>query len=104
LDSLREFIERQNPSWLFVWGGFDGIPKSWSFRTQGVSSGLGANNFGWWIDEQHSTAVINHALELGINFIDTADVYDRGRSEEYTGQTLKGRRTEVLPLCSSGSK
>jgi aryl-alcohol dehydrogenase-like predicted oxidoreductase len=58
--------------------------------------GLGGNNFGWWIDEQRSIAVINHALELGINFIDTADWYDNGRSEENIGSTLKGRRSEVL--------
>ncbi|OGP62091.1 MAG: hypothetical protein A2169_00845 [Deltaproteobacteria bacterium RBG_13_47_9] len=58
--------------------------------------GLGANNFGWWIDEQSSAAVINHALEIGINYIDTADMYDKGRSEEYIGRTLKGRRKEVL--------
>ena len=58
--------------------------------------GLGGNNFGWWIDEQRSAAVINRALELGINFIDTADMYDKGRSEEYIGLTLKGRRTQVL--------
>ena len=58
--------------------------------------GLGGNNFGWWIDEQRSAAVINHALALGINYIDTADIYDKGRSEEYIGLTLKGRRTEVI--------
>jgi len=58
--------------------------------------GLGGNNFGWWIDEQRSAAVINHALALGINFIDTADLYDKGRSEEYIGLTLKGRRTQVI--------
>jgi aryl-alcohol dehydrogenase-like predicted oxidoreductase len=58
--------------------------------------GLGANNFGWWIDEHRSMAVINYALELGINFIDTADWYDNGRSEEYIGSTLKGRRTGIL--------
>ena len=58
--------------------------------------GLGANTFGWWIDEQSSAAVINHALELGINFIDTADMYDKGRSEEYIGRTLKERRAEVI--------
>jgi aryl-alcohol dehydrogenase-like predicted oxidoreductase len=40
--------------------------------------------------------VINHALELGINFIDTADMYDKGRSEEYVGLALKERRTEVV--------
>jgi len=58
--------------------------------------GLGGNNFGWWIDERRSAAVIKHALELGINFIDTADRYDKGRSEEYIGLTLKGRRTQVI--------
>lgn len=58
--------------------------------------GLGANNFGWWIDEHRSAAVINHALELGINYIDTADIYDKGRSEEYIGLTLRGRRTQVI--------
>ena len=58
--------------------------------------GLGGNNFGWWVDEQRSAAVINHALALGINFIDTADLYDKGRSEEYIGLTLKGRRTQVI--------
>ena len=58
--------------------------------------GLGGNNFGWYADEQGSAMVINHALELGINFIDTADMYDRGRSEEYIGRTLKGRRTQVI--------
>jgi aryl-alcohol dehydrogenase-like predicted oxidoreductase len=58
--------------------------------------GLGANNFGWWIDEQASAAVINHALEIGINYIDTADMYDSGRSEEFIGRILKGKRREVL--------
>lgn len=58
--------------------------------------GLGANNFGWWIDEQRSAAVLNRALELGINFIDTADIYDKGRSEEFIAAALKGRRTQVI--------
>jgi aryl-alcohol dehydrogenase-like predicted oxidoreductase len=58
--------------------------------------GLGGNNFGWYADEQGSAAVINHALKIGINFIDTADMYDKGRSEEYVGRTLKERRTEVI--------
>src|SRR5512135_2103219 len=58
--------------------------------------GLGANNFGWWADEQASIAVINHALDLGINYIDTADMYDRGRSEEFVGKALKGKRGRVV--------
>jgi aryl-alcohol dehydrogenase-like predicted oxidoreductase len=58
--------------------------------------GLGGNSFGWWIDEQGAATVINHALELGINFIDTADMYDKGRSEEFIARTLKERRTRVV--------
>ena len=58
--------------------------------------GLGGNTFGWYVDQQVSAAVINHALELGINFIDTADMYDKGRSEEFIGLTLKERRTHVI--------
>ena len=50
--------------------------------------GLGGNNFGWYADEKASAAVINHALEIGINFIDTADMYDKGGSEEYVGRAL----------------
>jgi aryl-alcohol dehydrogenase-like predicted oxidoreductase len=58
--------------------------------------GLGGNTFGWWIDQQASAVVITRALDLGINFIDTADMYDQGTSETYIGSTLKGRRPEVI--------
>ena len=58
--------------------------------------GLGGNNFGWWADEQTSIAVINHAVDAGINFIDTADVYDRGHSEEFVGKAVKGKRSQVI--------
>jgi len=58
--------------------------------------GLGGNNFGWWADEQTSITVINHAIDMGVNFIDTADVYDRGHSEEYIGKALKGKRSQVI--------
>ena len=65
--------------------------------------GLGGNNFGWWADEKASVAVINHALEIGINFIDTADMYDKGRSEDYIGRTLKGIRTQVILATKFGA-
>ena len=48
--------------------------------------GLGTHYFGWLHDEATSVAIIDRALELGINFIDTADVYDMGRSEEFVGK------------------
>ena len=50
--------------------------------------GLGCNNFGWRIDEQATAAVVHAALDAGINFFDTADIYDNGTSEEFLGRAL----------------
>ncbi len=78
------------------------------YRTLGKSGlkvsaiGLGGNNFGWWADEQASIAVINQAIDLGINFIDTADMYDRGRSEEFVGRAVKGKRANVVIATKFG--
>jgi len=59
---------------------------------------LGAMMFGAWGNPDHdeSIQVIHRALDAGINFIDTADVYARGESEEIVGKALEGRRDEVV--------
>lgn len=59
---------------------------------------LGTMNFGDRADEKTSLAIVHEALEQGINFIDTADVYQRGVAEEIVGQALaqSGRRDEVV--------
>jgi aryl-alcohol dehydrogenase-like predicted oxidoreductase len=59
---------------------------------------LGAMMFGAWgnTDHEASIQVIHRALDAGINFIDTADVYARGESEEIVGKALKGRRDSVV--------
>ena len=59
---------------------------------------LGAMMFGAWGNPDHdeSIRVIHRALDAGINFIDTADVYARGESEEIVGKALKGRRDSVV--------
>ena len=59
---------------------------------------LGAMMFGAWGNPDHddSTRIIHAALDAGINFIDTADVYSRGESEEIVGQALRGRRDAVV--------
>jgi aryl-alcohol dehydrogenase-like predicted oxidoreductase len=59
--------------------------------------GLGCNNFGGRIDAAQTATVVNSALDLGVNFFDTADVYgNRGLSEEYLGQALQGKRRDVV--------
>jgi aryl-alcohol dehydrogenase-like predicted oxidoreductase len=53
--------------------------------------GLGCNNFGWRIDAAASERVVHAALDAGIDFFDTADFYDTGKSEEFLGRALKSR-------------
>ena len=59
---------------------------------------LGAMMFGEWGEKDHdeSVRVIHAALDAGINFIDTADVYSRGESETIVGKALKDRRDDVI--------
>ncbi|GAA3600757.1 aldo/keto reductase [Nonomuraea rosea] len=61
---------------------------------------LGAMMFGWWgeSDPEESARIIDRALDSGVNFIDTADVYSQGQSEEFVGQALakSGKRDEVV--------
>ncbi|HEY1752816.1 MAG TPA: aldo/keto reductase [Caulobacteraceae bacterium] len=59
--------------------------------------GLGCNNFGMRIDQAATNAVIDAAIEHGVTFLDTADVYGgRGKSEEMMGVALKGKRDKVV--------
>ncbi len=74
--------------------------------------GLGCNNFGGRLDLPATTAVVDAALDAGITFFDTADIYGRhgngashpgpGRSEELLGEALKGRRDQVVLATKFG--
>jgi 1-deoxyxylulose-5-phosphate synthase len=59
---------------------------------------LGAMNFGGPTSEADSVAIVDAALDAGINFVDTADVYNRGESERIVGAALKrdGKRDQVV--------
>jgi len=63
---------------------------------------LGAMMFGAWgnTDHDESVQIIHAALDAGINFIDTADVYSRGESEEIVGKALAGGRRERVVLAT----
>ena len=67
-------------------------------------TGLGCNNFGWRIDAAQSQRVVEAALDAGINFFDTADIYDKGHSEEYLGRALAGRRRQAVVATKFGMK
>ena len=64
--------------------------------------GLGCNNFGWRLDAAQSFEVIHAALDAGINFFDTADIYGRTHSEEFLGRALGHRRSEVIIATKFG--
>jgi aryl-alcohol dehydrogenase-like predicted oxidoreductase len=59
---------------------------------------LGTMMFGAWGTKDHdeSIKIIHRALDAGVNFVDTADVYSQGESEEIVGKALKGRRDDVV--------
>jgi aryl-alcohol dehydrogenase-like predicted oxidoreductase len=63
---------------------------------------LGAMMFGAWgnTDHEDSIRIIHRALDAGINFIDTADVYSRGESEEIVGKALAGGRRDSVVLAT----
>jgi aryl-alcohol dehydrogenase-like predicted oxidoreductase len=63
---------------------------------------LGAMMFGAWGNPDHddSIRIIHRALDAGVNFIDTADVYARGESEEIVGKALSGSRRDTVVLAT----
>ncbi len=64
--------------------------------------GLGTNALGSRADEQTSISIINQALDLGINFIDTAEMYTQGHSEEFVGKAVKGKRSQAIIATKFG--
>jgi aryl-alcohol dehydrogenase-like predicted oxidoreductase len=65
--------------------------------------GLGCNNFGGRVDLDGTRAVVDAALEVGVSFFDTADVYgNKGGSERFLGEVLEGRRDRVLLATKFG--
>ncbi|MBV9895646.1 MAG: aldo/keto reductase [Chloroflexi bacterium] len=80
------------------------------FRTLGHSGvqvsviGLGGNTFGDTVDHAGTSAIVRTALEVGINFIDTAESYSAGRSEEFLGAALEGCRDSVVLGTKTGGR
>ena len=64
--------------------------------------GLGTNNFGMRIDQEQTTAVVDAALEAGINLFDTADLYGGTKSEQFLGKALGARRDDVVIATKFG--
>src|SRR4026209_2185466 len=64
--------------------------------------GLGCNNFGSMIDAERTRAVVDAAIDAGINYFDTAESYGQGQSEEFLGAALAGRRSDVLVATKWG--
>ena len=78
-----------------------GLMRHRSLGTTGVKVSplcLGAMMFGAWGNQDHddSISIIHAALDAGVNFVDTADVYSAGESEEIVGKALQGRRDDVV--------
>jgi aryl-alcohol dehydrogenase-like predicted oxidoreductase len=64
---------------------------------------MGMSDFYGPADEANNLAVLNHALDIGINFLDTADMYGTGANERLLGQVLKTRRKDVVLATKFGN-
>ncbi|MCK8489362.1 aldo/keto reductase [Paenibacillus sp. MBLB2552] len=64
--------------------------------------GLGCMSLG--TDESNAIALIHEALDRGVNFLDTADLYDAGTNEEIVGKALEGRRDQVILATKVGNR
>jgi len=64
--------------------------------------GLGCNNFGSRLDADATAKVVHAAIDAGVNFFDTADIYGKTLSEEYLGKALTQRRKEVVLATKFG--
>jgi aryl-alcohol dehydrogenase-like predicted oxidoreductase len=64
--------------------------------------GLGCNNFGWKLDEHATAAVVHAALDAGITFFDTADIYGSTQSEAFLGRALGTRRDHAVIATKFG--
>ncbi len=63
---------------------------------------LGSNNFGGQVNEANSLVIIKKAIDLGINLIDTANVYTMGESEKVIGKAIQGYRDQVIIATKVG--
>ncbi len=64
--------------------------------------GPDAKGFGWTLGYEDSKRIIDRAIDLGINFFDTADMYSDGMSEQIVGRALEGRRNDVVLATKVG--
>lgn len=77
-------------------------------KTRGLGSlqvsevGVGCNNFGTRLAQEQATDVVNAAIESGVNFFDTADIYGATKSEVFLGEALAGRRDQVIVATKFG--
>ena len=66
--------------------------------------GLGGNTFGRYADAERTASILRRAIDLGVNLVDTADIYGAGASEELIGKALAGHRDEIYLATKVGMK
>nr|WP_269151684.1 aldo/keto reductase [Sutcliffiella horikoshii] len=79
------------------------IPKNQLGKSELYVSQLGLGCMSLGTEEKKATEIVKKALDLGINYLDTADLYDFGKNEEIVGKALKGQRDKVILATKVGN-
>src|SRR5206468_7652169 len=93
--TLKRTLERRHSTWAPMQ-----YTRLGSTGMQVSRICLGTMSFGnaeeWMVEVDGARSIVKRALDLGVNFFDTANVYSNGRSEEIVGELLKGHRDDVV--------
>lgn len=80
------------------------LPKNQLGKSDLYVSKLGLGCMSLGTEETKAVDIVKRALDLGINYLDTADLYDFGQNEELVGKALKGQRDKVVLATKAGNK
>lgn len=84
--------------------GFENMKLNRIGKSELLASQIGLGCMSLGTDEAHATSIIDQAIDLGINYLDTADLYDAGLNEQFVGKAIKHKRQSLIIATKVGNR